>query len=113
MPRVGGFSLQGGLGRSLPSQRVLRWEGPNRESSGTQPEALRWSPGTAEAVERGPGLRTSKRGRGCYWSVREAPGRFGVKSAGFARGRHGAEREEEDRAQRAGHTADIQQAFVR
>lgn len=41
--------MQGGLGRSLPSQRVLRWEGPDRESSGTQPEALRWSPGTAEA----------------------------------------------------------------
>lgn len=47
------------------------------------------------------------------WSVREAPGRFGVKSTGFAPGRHGVEREEEDRAQRAGHTADIQQAFVR
>lgn len=43
--------MQGGLGRSLPSQRVLRWEGPDRESSGTQPEALRWSPGTAEAAE--------------------------------------------------------------
>lgn len=34
-----------------PSQRVLLWEGPDRGSSGVQPAALGWGPGTAEARE--------------------------------------------------------------
>lgn len=37
------------------------------------------------------------------WSVKEAPGRFGLKSAGFAHGRYGVEGEGEHRAQRAWH----------